>query len=73
MPRQFAHVCRSVNMELGFKDKPCGCECPLQMGKIRFSDFQTLETIENFAKFHVGQLKVIRKSGVLKTALGQDA
>jgi hypothetical protein len=29
VPRQFAHVCRSVNMEWG-------CDCPSQMQKIRF-------------------------------------
>jgi len=53
VPRQIAHISQSVNMEWGLKEKPCGWDCSSQMWKIRFSKIQTLETIENFAKFRI--------------------
>jgi len=41
---------------------------------MRFSNFEALETIENFAKISsIWQLNVIRNSGVLKTGFDQDA
>ena len=36
---------------MGFQRKLCGCDCPSQMRKIRFSNFKTPETIENFTNF----------------------
>jgi hypothetical protein len=51
VPRQFAYVSRSGRV--GFQEKPCGCDCPSHMRKIRCSNFQTLETIDNFVKFHL--------------------
>jgi len=60
-------------MEWGFKEKHVAVIALHIRGKIRFSNFQTLETIENFAKIlSIGQLNVIRNSGGLKTGLGQD-
>ena len=35
---------------MGFQGKPCGCDCPSKIQKIRFSNFQTLENTENFTK-----------------------
>jgi hypothetical protein len=72
VPRQSAHVSCSVTWS-GVSGKPCGCDCPAQMRKIRSSDFRTLETIENFRKISsIGQLNIIKNSGVLKTGVGQD-
>jgi hypothetical protein len=74
VPRQFAQVCHSVNMEVGCQGKPRGCDCPSQLWKILFSNFQTLQTIEKVHKCSsIGQLYSIRNSGGLKTGLGQDA
>ena len=36
-----------------FQRKPFGCDCLSQMRKVRISNFQTIETIENFAKFRL--------------------
>ena len=36
---------------VGCQVKPCGCDCPSQLRKIQFSNFQTLKTIENLANF----------------------
>jgi len=47
VPRQFALICHSVNMEWGVKD------CPSQLQQILFSNFQTLKTIENIANVHL--------------------
>ena len=77
MLRQLAHVCHSVNMQWGFKENRVTVsalhKCGGSGGEIMFSNFQTLETIENFAKFRLsGQLNFIRDCGVLKTGLGQE-
>ena len=72
MPRQFAYVCRSVSMEWGWKENRVAV-IALHNVEIRFSNFRTLETIENFAKFRLsGQLNFIRDCGVLETGLGQE-
>ena len=38
---------------VGYEGKPCGCDCPPQLWKILFSNFQTLKTTENFANVHL--------------------
>jgi len=38
---------------VGCQGKPCGCDCPSQLRKILFSNFQTPKTIENFANVHL--------------------
>jgi len=43
-------VCSSLSQcqhEVGCQGKPCGCDCPSQMWKILFSNFQTLKTVEH--------------------------
>jgi len=74
VPRHFAHICHIVNMQWGFKENHVAVTALHKCGKIIFSNFQTLGTIENFREISfIGQLNVIRNSGVLKTGLGQDA
>jgi len=41
----------------GFQRKPRDCDCSSQIRKIRCSHFQTLETIENFAKFRLSAIR----------------
>ena len=71
VPRQFAHVCRSVNIEWGFNANRVAV---IAFHKTRFSKFQTLKNHWKFREIlYVGQLNVIRNSGVLKTGLNQEA
>ena len=53
MPRQFAHISRCVNMEWGFKENHVAVIALHKCGKPDSQNFQTLENIENFAKFHL--------------------
>jgi hypothetical protein len=62
---------------VGFQGKPRGCDCPSQMQKIRFSNFQTPETIENLENFDYRAIKQYKdlwgvedraQSGRLKSA-----
>jgi len=49
---------------VGCQGQPCGCDCPSQLRKFLFSNFQTLKTTENFANVHLlGQLSTVRNSG----------
>jgi len=38
---------------VGCHGEPCGCDCPSQLQKILFSNFQTPKTIENFVNVHL--------------------
>ena len=59
---------------VGCQVKPCGCDCPSQLQKIPFSNFQALETIAKFCKCSsFQQLNIIRNSGGLKTGFVQNA
>jgi len=49
VPRQFALICHSVNMEWGVKENHVAV---IALPK-SFSNFQTLKTIENFATVHL--------------------
>jgi hypothetical protein len=42
---------------VGCQGKPCGCDCPSQLRKIPFSNFQTLKTIENSVNLHLSAIK----------------
>ena len=50
VPKQFACVCQHG---VGCHLKPCGYDCPSQLWKIPFLNFQTLKTISNFANVHL--------------------
>jgi len=49
VPRQFALICHSINMEWGVKENHVAV---IALPK-SFSNFQTLKTIENFANVHL--------------------
>ena len=70
MPRQFAHVSCSVNMEWGFKQNRVAVVALQKCGK---SDSQIFELLKPLKILSIGQLNVIRNCGVLKTWVGQDA
>ena len=69
MPRQFTHVSRSVNREWGFKENRVAV---IALHKCRKSDSQIFKLLKPLKISSIGQLNVIRNSGVLKTGLGQD-
>jgi len=73
VPRLFARICHSVNMEWGVKESHVAL-IDLHNLENPILTFQTFKTIENFAEYSfIGQLNIIRNSGGLKTGLGQDA
>jgi len=66
VPRQNAHVSRSVNMEWGFKEN---CVAVIALHKCRKSDSQIFELLKplNFREISSSrQLNIIRNSGMLK-------
>jgi len=48
----FSHLSQRQH-GVGCQGRPCGCDCPSQLWKIPFSNFQTLKTIENFVNVHL--------------------
>jgi len=73
VPRQFAHVSRSVNMEWGFKENRVAVIALHECGKSYSQIFELLKPLKIREISSIGQLNVIRNSEVLKTAFGQDA
>ena len=69
MPRQFAHVSCSVNMEWGFEENRVAV---ITLHKCRKSDSQIFKLLKSLKISSIRQLNVIRNSGVLKIGLGQD-
>jgi len=63
VPRQFAHVSRSVNMEWGFKENHVAV---IALQKSRKSDSQIFKLLKPLKISSIGQLNVIRNSGVIK-------
>jgi predicted DNA-binding transcriptional regulator len=60
-------------MEWGFKENRVAVIAHHKCGKSDSQIFELLKPLKISRKFVYGQLNVIRKSGVLKTGLGQDA
>jgi len=54
VPRQFARVSHSVNIECGVKENHVAV---IALHKIPFSNFQTLKTTENFVNVHLSAIK----------------
>jgi len=52
VPRQIAQVLQRQH-GVGCQGKSRGCDCPSQLRRILFSNFQTLKTIENFVNVHL--------------------
>ena len=72
MSRQFAHVCRSVNMEWGFKENRVAVIALYKCGKSDFQIFKLLKSLKISRNFFYRVINVIKNSGVLETGLGQD-
>jgi len=53
VPRQFAHVYRSVNMEWGFKENRVAVIVLLKCGKSDSQILKLLKPFKIFAKFHI--------------------
>ena len=73
MPRQFAHISRSVSMEWGFKENHVALIALHKCGKLDSQILKLLKPLKISQISSVRQLNIIRNSGVLKTGLGRDA
>jgi len=72
VPRQFAHVSSSVNMEWGFQENRVVVNALRKCGKSDSQIFKLLNPLKISRNFVYRELNVIRNSGVLKTGLGQE-
>jgi len=73
VPRQFSHVCCSVNMEWGFKENRVAVIGLHKCGKSDSQIFQLLTPLKMSPNFVYLAIKRYKNSRVLKTGLGQDA
>jgi len=73
VPRQFAHVCRSVNMEWSFKENRLATTALHKCGKSDSQIFKLLKPLKMSRNFIFRSIKRYKELGVLKTELGQDA
>ena len=73
MPRQFAHVSRSVNMEWSFKGNRVAVMALHKYGKSGSQIFKLLKPLKISRNFVYRENKRYKEHWVLKTGLGQDA
>ena len=73
VPRQFAQVSRSVNMERGFKENRVAVIALHKCGKSDSRIFKLLIPLKISRNFVYRTIKRYKELWVLKTGLGQDA
>ena len=73
VPRQFAVVCQSVNMELGVTYKHAAAIALLNCGNFRSQIFRLLKPLKILRMFIYLAIKRYKESGGLKTGFVQNA
>jgi len=73
VPRQFALVCYSVNMEWGVKQNHVAVIVFPNCGRSHSQIFKLLKLLKISRMFIYPTINILRSSGGLKTGLGQDA
>ena len=57
VPRQFARVCHSVNIQCGVEGKKCGCHCPSQLQQIYSQIFEPLKPLKILRMYIFREIK----------------